>query len=168
MILEPVGDRLFAFGLLNRRQHSRHTHRQAGRAHLVNGGELRVGQLRGAQRERRLFGFVESLFKQGRAALDGGRGIIQFVRQSSGQPAERRHFLVLQIVRREDAAPVEHLVHEQRRELGDTRESSRSGLRGGLREPPWAPGRPSHPADVVSREYGSMPVTSPARHSITL
>jgi len=52
-----------------------------------------------------------------RAALDGCRRVVQFVREPGGEPSERRHFLVLQPARGEDAAAIQHLVNQHRRDF---------------------------------------------------
>ena len=101
-----------------------HARRQAGRAQRVDGGELRIGQLRGAQRARRLLGVVQPVLEQRRAAFDRGRRVVQLVREAGREFAERDHLLVVQAARREDAGAIEHLVDEDRRDLRGTRESS--------------------------------------------
>ena len=83
----------------------------------VHRGELRVGQLRRAERSRRLLGVLQPILEQRGAALDRGGRVVQLVRQPRGQLAEGDHLLVVQIARREDARAIEHGVDEDRRDL---------------------------------------------------
>ena len=138
---EPVGDVVLPLGLLDRREHAMHRRRDAGRTHRLDGGELRVGQLGCAQRQRRLLGLVEALVEQRGAAFYRRRRVVQLVRQASGELAERDHLLVLQAARREVAAAIDHRVDEDRRDrvtLADHRRQvvarDRENLRGFLRD----------------------------------
>ena len=117
MIREPVGDGVLAFGLLDRRQHALRTRGEAGRAHRIDGGELGIGQPRGAQRACRLLGVLQAVLEQRGASFDRGGRVVQLVGQSGGQLPERDHLLVVQAARREDPGAIEHLVHEDRRDL---------------------------------------------------
>ncbi len=92
---------------------------ETGQPHFVHGGELRTGQRRAAlaERARRLLGFLQPIAEQRGAAFDRRRRVVQFVRQSGRQLAERDHLLVVQAARREDPGAIEHLVHEDRRDL---------------------------------------------------
>ena len=101
-------------------------------------------------------------------AFDGRRRVVQLVGQPGGQLAERDHLLVVQAARREDPGAIEHLVHEDRRDLVAVANHRRAGRRAGSPGSRTAPARRSRPEALTSREYGSTPVTSPARHSITL
>ena len=112
----------------------------------IDGGELRIGQPRGAERARRPLGLLQAVLEQRGAAFDRGRRVVQLVRQSGGQLAERDHLLVVQVARREDPGAIEHLVHEDRRDLMTLANHLARGRREGRRESPWAPARPNRPA----------------------
>ena len=117
VVVEPVGDRVLAFGLLDRRQHAVRAWCEARRPQRIDGGELIVGQRGGGQRARGLLGILEPILEQRGAAFDRGDRIVQLVGQSGRELSERHHLLVLQAARREPAAAIEHLVHQDRREF---------------------------------------------------
>ena len=64
-------------------------------------GELRFTQARGAERECGLLRLIEQILELRRAALDGRRRVVQFVREPGGELSERRHLLIVQIARLE-------------------------------------------------------------------
>ena len=93
--------------------------------------------LDGAQRACRLLGVLQAVLEQRGASFDRGGRVVQLVGQSSGQLSERDHLLVLQAARREDPGAIEHLVHEDRRDLmtvanhrGEVVARDRENLRG--------------------------------------
>ena len=89
----------------------------AGLANRVDGGELGIGQPGGAERARRSLRILQPVLEQCGAAFDRGRGVVQLVRESRGQFAERDHLLVVQIARGESAGAIDHAVDEDRRDL---------------------------------------------------
>ena len=106
---------------------------EARRAHGIDGRQLRIGQPRRAQRARRLLGLVQPIFEERGASFDRRRRVVQLVGEPGGQLAERHHLLVVQTARREQPGAVEHLVHEDCRDLVDTRGSSGRSARGTAR-----------------------------------
>ena len=91
VIGEPVGDRVLALGLLDRRPHALHARRRRRTSRTrVDRGELRVGQARRAERARRPLGVLQPLLEQRRAALDRGRRVVQLVGQPGRQLARAR------------------------------------------------------------------------------
>ena len=88
MIRQPVGDGVLAFGLLNRSGHAWRSCLEARDAQRVDGDELRIGEVRGAQRSRRLLGILQTVFEERRAPFDRGGRVVELVRQSGRQFAE--------------------------------------------------------------------------------
>ena len=117
VIVEPVGHGILALGPLQRRQHARRRRQPARRANHVDGLQLLVGEAGGAEDARGALGLLEPILEQHGTPLDRGRRIVQLVGESGRQLAERRHLLVVQVVRREQPRAIDHLVHEDGRHL---------------------------------------------------
>ena len=80
---EPVGDVVLALGLLKRGEHVGRTSGKTRATYGIDGGELRVGQLRRAQGPRRLLGVVQSCLEQRRAPLDRRHRVVQLMGETS-------------------------------------------------------------------------------------
>ena len=93
VIGEPVADQLLALGLLNRREGTPcDPGRQAGHAKGIDGGQLSIGQVRRAYGARGFLRLTQPVLEQRRAAFDGRRRVVQFVRESGREFAERESF----------------------------------------------------------------------------
>ena len=88
VIRQPVGDGVLAFGLLDRSRHAWRSCLEARDAQRVDGNELRICEVRGAERTRRLLGIVQTVFEQRCAPFDCGGRVVELVRQSGRQFAE--------------------------------------------------------------------------------
>ena len=112
MAIEPVADRFFAFDHLERRGRATAGVARAGIAQPGNQGQLRRRQARRAEREG---GLIERRQAGGQAlgaARDRRRRIVQFVRETGGQFAEREHLLVMQLVGSEQPRAIDHHVDQ--------------------------------------------------------
>ena len=89
MIRQPVGNGLFALGLLKRRADALRRASQAGIANSVDGGELRIAEPGRAERESRGFGFFEPVLRDAalRSMADAGL-LSSWARPAESLPSE--------------------------------------------------------------------------------
>ena len=112
---EPRGDRVFTIGAFDRRERRRGA--SDARLHAVDRPRRAAPSVsRAAPRARDASSASASAVGQQPGAARGRRRrVVQLVRETGGELAERHHLLVLQLARSELPRAIEHHVDERRR-----------------------------------------------------
>jgi hypothetical protein len=110
---QPCIDLILAFFLIQWQKHGLHTAGNAGIAHFLDYGVLFVRELQSTQGARCGFRIGKSSGQGARASADRRGRIVQLVRQSGGEFAERYHFLVVEKAGRKVSRPIDHEMNER-------------------------------------------------------